>query len=57
VNQSVFMGNISGAPRAIAGLLTFFLESTFIGPWLFGPHRLPPLVHTISVCVAGRPER
>jgi hypothetical protein len=31
VNQSVFLGNISGAPRAMAGLLTFFLKSTFIG--------------------------
>jgi cytochrome bd-type quinol oxidase subunit 1 len=57
VNQSVFMGNISGAPRAMAGLLTFFLESTFIGLWLFGRNRMPPLVHTISVCVTGRLER
>ena len=41
----------------MAGLLTFFLESTFIGLWLLGRNRMPPLVHTISVCVTGRPER
>jgi hypothetical protein len=53
----VFMGNILGGPRAMAGLLAFFLESTFIGPWRFGRNGMPPLKHRISVCVAGRPER
>ena len=33
---SVFVGNIFGAPLAIEGLLAFFLESTFIGLWIFG---------------------
>ena len=52
-NYSVFVGNIFGAPLAMEGLLAFFLESTFIGLWLFGRDRLPPLVHTISICVVS----
>ena len=56
-SYSVLAGNIFGAPLAMEGLLAFFLESTFIGLWLFGGNRPPPLVHTISICVAGRPDR
>jgi cytochrome bd ubiquinol oxidase subunit I len=52
-NYSVFVGNIFGAPLAMEGLLAFFLESTFIGLWLFGRNRLPPLVHTISICIVS----
>ncbi|MCJ7735516.1 MAG: cytochrome ubiquinol oxidase subunit I [Anaerolineales bacterium] len=33
---SRFMGDIFGAPLAIEGLMAFFLESTFIGVWIFG---------------------
>ena len=40
-SYSVFVGNIFGAPLAMEGLLAFFLESTFIGLWLFGGNRLP----------------
>jgi cytochrome d ubiquinol oxidase subunit I len=35
-NNSVFVGNIFGAPLAFEGLLAFFAESTFIGLWVFG---------------------
>jgi hypothetical protein len=42
-----------GAPLAMEGLLAFFLESTFIGLWLFGRNRLPPLVHTLSICLVS----
>ena len=52
-NYSVFVGNIFGAPLAMEGLLAFFAESTFIGLWIFGRNRLPPLVHTLSICIAG----
>jgi cytochrome bd-type quinol oxidase subunit 1 len=47
------VGNIFGAPLAMEGLLAFFAESTFIGLWIFGRNRLPPLVHTLSICIAG----
>ena len=52
-NYSVFVGNIFGAPLAMEGLLAFFLESTFIGLWVFGRNRLPRLVHTLSICVVS----
>src|ERR1700735_1498554 len=52
-NYSVFVGNIFGAPLAMEGLLAFFAESTFIAVWMFGPSRLPPLPHTLSICVVS----
>jgi cytochrome bd ubiquinol oxidase subunit I len=52
-NYSVFVGNIFGAPLAMEGLLAFFVESTFIGLWIFGRNRLPPLVHTLSICIVS----
>jgi len=33
---SRFVGDIFGAPLAIEALLAFFLESTFLGIWIFG---------------------
>jgi cytochrome d ubiquinol oxidase subunit I len=42
---SRFVGDIFGAPLAIEALLAFFLESTFIGLWIFGWDRLPKMVH------------
>ena len=52
-NYSVFVGNIFGAPLAMEGLLAFFAESTFIALWMFGRNRLPPLAHTLSICVVS----
>src|ERR1700729_1743991 len=52
-NYSVFVGNIFGAPLAMEGLLAFFAESTFIALWVFGRDRLPPLAHTLSICVVS----
>lgn len=46
---SIFVGNIFGAPLAIEALLAFFLESTFIGLWIFGRGRLPPLLHLLTI--------
>jgi cytochrome d ubiquinol oxidase subunit I len=40
-----FMGDIFGAPLAIEALLAFYLESTFLGVWIFGWDRLPRGVH------------
>ena len=44
-DYSRFVGDVFGAPLALEGLLAFFLESTFIGLWIFGWDRLPKLVH------------
>jgi cytochrome d ubiquinol oxidase subunit I len=40
-----FMGDIFGAPLAIEALLAFYLESTFIGLWVFGWDKLSKKVH------------
>ena len=42
---SRFVGDIFGAPLAVEALLAFFLESTFLGLWIFGWDRLPPKLH------------
>src|SRR5262249_37257242 len=41
---SRLVGNIFGAPLAMEGLAAFFLESTFLGLWLFGWDKLPRLI-------------
>ncbi|NPA26502.1 MAG: cytochrome ubiquinol oxidase subunit I [Chloroflexi bacterium] len=45
---SRFMGDIFGAPLAIEALLAFYMESTFIGVWVFGWNKLPKKVHLAS---------
>ncbi|MDP4098833.1 cytochrome ubiquinol oxidase subunit I [Paenibacillus sp. P96] len=44
-NFSRFVGDVFGTPLAIEALLAFFLESTFIGLWVFGWDRLSKGVH------------
>jgi len=46
---SRFMGDIFGAPLAIEALLAFYLESTFIGLWIFGWDKLPKKVHAATI--------
>ena len=46
---SRFVGDVFGAPLAIEGLAAFFLESTFLGLWLFGWDRLPKRVHLATI--------
>src|SRR5207245_8898454 len=48
-DYSRFVGDIFGAPLAIEGLLAFFLESTFLGLWIFGWDRLPEKSHLASI--------
>jgi cytochrome d ubiquinol oxidase subunit I len=48
-SYSRFVGDIFGAPLAIEGLLAFFLESTFLGLWIFGWDRLPRRVHLACI--------
>jgi cytochrome d ubiquinol oxidase subunit I len=42
---SHYVGNVFGAPIALETLVAFFLESTFLGMWIFGWHRLRRGVH------------
>jgi cytochrome bd ubiquinol oxidase subunit I len=46
---SRLVGNIFGAPLAMEGLAAFFLESTFLGLWLFGWDKLSRRVHLLCI--------
>ena len=46
---SRYVGDIFGAPLAIEALLAFFLESTFLGIWIFGWDKLSKKMHLISI--------
>ncbi|MGZ5415092.1 MAG: cytochrome ubiquinol oxidase subunit I, partial [Aeromicrobium sp.] len=48
-DYSRFVGDVFGAPLAIEGLLAFFLESTFLGLWIFGWDRLPRVLHAATM--------
>ncbi|GAA1831620.1 cytochrome ubiquinol oxidase subunit I [Luedemannella flava] len=50
---SRFVGDIFGAPLAIEALLAFFLESTFLGLWIFGWDRLPKRIHLACIWAAA----
>ncbi|MBV9309790.1 MAG: cytochrome ubiquinol oxidase subunit I, partial [Solirubrobacterales bacterium] len=46
---SRFVGDVFGAPLAMEGLAAFFLESTFLGLWIFGWDKLPKRVHLACI--------
>jgi cytochrome d ubiquinol oxidase subunit I len=46
---SRFVGDIFGAPLAIEALLAFFLESVFLGVWIFGWKRLSKGLHAAVI--------
>ena len=52
-SYSRFVGDVFGAPLAMEGLLAFFLESTFLGLWIFGWDRLPKKLHLASIWLAA----
>jgi cytochrome d ubiquinol oxidase subunit I len=46
---SRFVGDVFGGPLAMEGLAAFFLESTFLGLWIFGWDRLPKGIHLVCI--------
>jgi cytochrome d ubiquinol oxidase subunit I len=52
-NYSRFVGDVFGAPLAMEGIIAFFLESTFLGLWIFGWDRLPKKLHLASIWLAA----
>jgi len=46
---SKYVGDIFGAPLAIEATVAFFLESTFIGLWVFGWNKVSKRVHALSI--------
>ena len=52
-SYSRFVGDIFGAPLAMEGLLAFFLESTFLGIWIFGWDKLSKKMHLATIWIAS----
>ncbi len=50
-DYSRFVGDVFGAPLAVEGLLAFFLESTFLGLWIFGWDKLPGKLHAACMWI------
>jgi cytochrome d ubiquinol oxidase subunit I len=50
---SRYVGDVFGAPLAMEGLAAFFLESVFLGLWIFGWDRLAPRVHLACIWLAA----
>ncbi|NNH75621.1 cytochrome ubiquinol oxidase subunit I [Nocardia uniformis] len=46
---SRFVGDVFGAPLAMEALVAFFMESTFLGLWIFGWTKLPKKVHLACI--------
>ncbi|MGW3346648.1 cytochrome ubiquinol oxidase subunit I [Nonomuraea rubra] len=46
-----FAGELFGAPMAMETLYAFFVESTFLGLWIFGWGRLPKVAHLLTFYV------
>jgi cytochrome d ubiquinol oxidase subunit I len=52
-DYSRFVGDVFGAPLAMEGLIAFFVESTFLGLWIFGWDRLSKRVHLACIWAAA----
>jgi cytochrome bd ubiquinol oxidase subunit I len=51
---SAYVGDIFGSLLAIEATVAFFLESTFIGVWIYGWKRFKPKTHAVAIwLVAG----
>jgi cytochrome d ubiquinol oxidase subunit I len=48
-SYSRFIGDVIGASLALETLLAFFLESTFLGVWIFGWDRLSKKMHLAAI--------
>jgi cytochrome d ubiquinol oxidase subunit I len=44
-----FVGDVFGAPLALEGLAAFFVESVFLGLWIFGWGKMPEKVHLLTI--------
>jgi cytochrome d ubiquinol oxidase subunit I len=50
---SKYVGDIFGAPLAIEATVAFFLESVFIGVWIFGWDKVSKRVHLMSIWIVA----
>lgn len=49
---SRFVGDVFGAPLAMEALIAFFMESVFLGVWIFGWGKISPKLHTAALWCA-----
>lgn len=52
-DYSRFVGAVFGGPLAVEALVAFFLESTFLGIWLFGWERLSKKLHLACIWIVA----
>ncbi|MGI5845148.1 MAG: cytochrome ubiquinol oxidase subunit I [Candidatus Xenobium sp.] len=52
-SYSRFVGDIFGAPLAAEGIFAFFLESSFLGLYLFGRNRVSAWLHWTSILMVA----
>lgn len=52
-SYSKYVGDIFGVPLAIEALLAFFLESTFLGIWIFGWDKVSKKIHLTSIWIVA----
>ncbi len=50
---SRFVGDVFGAPLAMEALLAFYLESVFVGVWIFGWGRISPKLHLATIWITA----
>jgi len=50
---SRYVGDIFGAPLAIEATVAFFLESVFIGVWVFGWKKISKKLHALSIWIVA----
>jgi len=50
---SRYVGDIFGAPLAIEATVAFFIESVFIGLWIFGWNKVSKKVHALAICLVA----
>jgi cytochrome bd ubiquinol oxidase subunit I len=50
---SRYVGDIFGAPLAIEATVAFFLESVFIGVWIFGWNKISKTMHAVCIWIVA----
>ncbi len=50
---SKYVGDIFGAPLAIEATVAFFLESVFIGVWIFGWDKVSKKMHALAITIVA----
>ncbi|MFH1102756.1 MAG: cytochrome ubiquinol oxidase subunit I [Pseudomonadota bacterium] len=46
---SMYVGDVFGSLLAIEATVAFFMESSFIGIWMFGWNKLSPKIHALTI--------